>query len=100
MKQKKRMKEGLIPPDPPTVSTPSENSNDSDSTTNNSGSAGGGSSGSGGTTTGGGGGGVTAKPESPGSVGSGTSASQPLQVPTSASKPKTQALPATTQSPS
>ncbi|XP_027213358.2 homeobox protein Hox-A1 [Penaeus vannamei] len=101
MKQKKRMKEGLIPPDPPTVSTPSENSNDSDSTTNTSGGAGGGSGGTGGTTTGGGGGGgVTTKPESPGSVGGGTSASQPLQVPTSASKPKTQALPATTQSPS
>ncbi|XP_071532315.1 homeobox protein Hox-A1 [Panulirus ornatus] len=102
MKQKKRMKEGLIAPDPPTASTPSENSNDSDSTANTSGSTGGSSGGSGGTSSSGGGSGsVTTKPESPGSVsgaGGGGSVSQPLQVPTT--KSKTQALPATTQSPS
>ncbi|KAK7072634.1 sequence-specific DNA binding, partial [Halocaridina rubra] len=110
MKQKKRMKEGLIPPDTPAVSTPSENSNDSDSTTNNSSTVAGGNSGSGtggagsgssGSNGNGSGGTVTTKPESPSSVcGGGKSASQPLQVPTSISKPKTQALPATTQSPS
>ncbi|XP_053636254.1 homeobox protein Hox-A1-like [Cherax quadricarinatus] len=99
MKQKKRMKEGLIAPDPPTVSTPSENSNDSDSTANIS-STGGSSGGSNGGGSSSGSGSVTTKPESPGSVSSGSSASQPLQVPTSATKSKAQALPATTQSPS
>ncbi|KAG5512603.1 Homeotic protein labial [Chionoecetes opilio] len=99
MKQKKRMKEGLIAPEPPTVSTPNENSNDSDSTATTGGSGGGGSSGGG--SSGGNGsasGGVTTKSESPASGGG--SDSQPLQVPTSTGKSKTQALPATTQSPS
>uniref|UniRef100_A0A0N7ZCD2 Homeobox domain-containing protein n=1 Tax=Scylla olivacea TaxID=85551 RepID=A0A0N7ZCD2_SCYOL len=99
MKQKKRMKEGLIAPEPPTVSTPNENSNDSDSTATTGGSTGGGSGG--GASGGGNGaasGGVTTKSESPVSGGGGDS--QPLQVPTSTSKSKTQALPATTQSPS
>lgn len=98
MKQKKRMKEGLIAPDPPTVSTPNENSNDSDSTATTGGSAGGGSGGGSNGGSGGAGGGVTTKPESPGSGGGGDS--QPLQVTAATTKPKTQALPATTQSPS
>ncbi|KAG7172515.1 Homeobox protein Hox-A1-like [Homarus americanus] len=100
MKQKKRMKEGLIAPDPPAVSTPSENSNDSDSTANNSGSTGGTSGGSSGSSSSGGSGIVTTKPESPGSVSGGSGTSQPLQVPTTVTKSKAQALPATTQSPS
>ncbi|XP_050737346.1 homeobox protein Hox-B1b-like [Eriocheir sinensis] len=98
MKQKKRMKEGLIAPEPPTVSTPNENSNDSDSTATTGGSAGGGSAGGSSGGSGGASGGVTTKPESPGSGGGGDT--QPLQVTPATTKPKTQALPATTQSPS
>ena len=96
MKQKKRMKEGLIPPDTPTVTANSENSNDSDSTANttNSGSTNSNSS--------------SIKAESPPTTNNNTSNSntQTLQPPPSSSsssiskQPKSQALPATTQSPS
>ncbi|XP_076031701.1 uncharacterized protein LOC143019669 [Oratosquilla oratoria] len=104
MKQKKRMKEGLVPPEPPAVTTPNENSNDSDTTTttantntNTSNSSNSNTNSTNSTVT------VTIKPESPSSTASTqpSSTTKPLQVvPTSVSKPKTQALPASTQSPS
>ncbi|MPC12855.1 Homeobox protein Hox-A1 [Portunus trituberculatus] len=81
MKQKKRMKEGLIAPEPPTVSTPNENSNDSDSTATTGGSTGGGSGG--GASGGGSGaasGGVTTKSESPVSGGLGLGARQSFNL--------------------
>lgn len=105
MKQKKRMKEGFVPPDTPSASSNNDNSNDSDSATPTT------------TTTptsgGGAGGGTPCKAESPPITTSNpatsttncsapsTSSQSMVPPPTIISKqPKSQALPATTQTPS
>ncbi|KAB7508179.1 Homeobox protein Hox-A1 [Armadillidium nasatum] len=100
MKQKKRMKEGFVPPDTPSVSSNNENSNDSDSTAPT-------------TTTTTTNGNTPSKAESPtisstSSTTTNTTSSTPstssqamIPTPSIVSKqPKSQALPATTQTPS